>query len=149
MKRRFSGQSLIEYAFAITLVSIVVIAAAFALGLITQRVYGIIKGALGGTGDGSLTTHSITIDPGGAQCIAVASAHHTGLWVTGSTDENLANVTGLTETGPSTVNANGSGFVFNPMVDSNNANVNECPASVVIQAKDGTIAVAPLTRVSE
>jgi Flp pilus assembly pilin Flp len=150
------GQSLVEYALILGLVALAVIVIAFALGLELQRVYGLIVGALGENGHGSPSSvqHSITIDL--AQCIAVASQHQTGIWVLGQTDEPLNIVSGTDEVGTSTVGPPpgsnippGDNYAFHPMVDTNKADITECPVSVVIQANDGTIAAAPLQRVTD
>ena len=149
-RKAFSrGQSLVEYALLLGLVAIAVIVILVALGLGLQRVYGLVAGALGGHQD-EHAKHTITIDS--ALCIAVAAAPgqqaRTGLWVVGQTDEPLNTVTGTNEVGTSVVAPYNGGYVFQPIVDANKADVGECPASVVIQATDGTIAAAPLVRVS-
>ena len=147
--RHERAQSLIEYALLLGLVAIAVIVILFALGLGLQRVYGLITGALGENGHGSPDSvhHTITIDT--AECFAVAAQHQTGIWVLGQTDEPLNMVSGTDEVGTSVVASYNGGYAFQPMVDPNKADIGECPASVVIQAADGTAAVAPLVRVSE
>ncbi|MHB8625425.1 MAG: Flp family type IVb pilin [Aggregatilineales bacterium] len=151
MKHKLTrAQSLVEYALILGLVALAVIVIAFALGLGLQRVYGLIVGALGENGHGSSSSvqHSITIDT--ALCIAVASQHQTGLWVLGQTDEpDLSTIHGSTEFGISVIGPYQGGYAYHPFIDTNKADVSECPASVVIQAQDGTIAVAPLQKMNE
>ncbi|MHB8630232.1 MAG: hypothetical protein ACYDBJ_05170 [Aggregatilineales bacterium] len=43
----------------------------------------------------------------------------------------------------------GDNYAFHSIIDPNSANTDECPASVVIQATDGTVAAAPLVRVND
>ncbi len=128
-RRTQRGQGLAEYALIIVLVAILVIGVASALGFGIQRVYGLVAGALGAHYD-THKQHTIVINS--AQCISLASVNQTGLWVIGSTDENLGDVTGSSEFGGSPVSANGAGFNYHPMIDANHADVTECPASVVI-----------------
>ncbi len=149
-QQKFRAQSLVEYALILGLVALAAIVILVALGLGLQRVYGLIVGALGENGHGHLSSvhHTITIDT--AQCIAVASQHQTGLWVLGFTDEpDFSTVHGSTEFGINTIGPYQSGYVFRPWIDTNKADINECPASVVIQATDGTIAAAPLVKVND
>ncbi|MHB8630258.1 MAG: hypothetical protein ACYDBJ_29305 [Aggregatilineales bacterium] len=67
----------------------------------------------------------------------------------GQTDEPLNILSGTDEIGTSVVEPYHGGYAFNPIVDPNKANTDECPASVVIQATDGTIAAAPLQKVND
>jgi len=143
---RRQGQSAAEYALIIALVAVVVIVVAFLVGLGAQRIYGLVAGALGTHYD---THGNHTIEITSAQCISVAGIKQTGLWVVGNTDEAIADLTGSTELGLSPVSANGGGFLYHPMIDANNADPTKCPVSVVIQGKDGAIAVAPLVKVSQ
>ena len=140
------AQALVEYALILVAVAVLVMVVALGTGVAVQRLYGLITGAIGGHYDDH-RAHTITIDS--AQCISVAAVHQTGIWVTGTTDETLTNVTGSTETISGPVNAYNGGYVFQPLIDASKANTAECPASVVIQAADGTIAVAPLTILNE
>ena len=140
------GQSAAEYALIIGLTAFVVIVVAFLVGLGVQRVYGLVAGALGAHYD-THGNHMIEITS--AQCISVAGINQTGLLVTGNTNEAIADLTGSTELGLSPVNANAGGFLYHPMIDSNHADASKCPVSVVIQGKDGAIAVAPLVIVSQ
>ncbi len=155
-RNREHGQGLVEYALILALVAVVVIAVAFVLGAAVQRVYGIIAGALGAQYN-TVGDHAIEITT--AQCIAVQSSNQTGLWVVGNTNEDVANLTGSTEqavgTGigglPSPVHKDDNNtpniFVFSPMLTENAADLSVCPKSVVIQGKDGAIAVSPVTAV--
>lgn len=150
-RNRKAGQGLVEYALILALVAIVVIGIAFVLGQAVQRLYGIVGGALGAkynTGG----QHAIEITS--AQCIAVQSAHETGLYVVGLTNEDLNNLTGSTEqavgTGlghlPSPVDPNGpDGFKFHPLLSPTAADLSLCPRSVVIQSTDGAIALSPVS----
>lgn len=140
------GQSIAEYVLLLALVAIVAVAILFGVGLATQRIYGLIEGAFGVHFD---THDKHIVEITSAQCISVASIHQTGLWVVGNTDEDIADLTGSTEFGLSEVSANGSGFLYHPMIDANAADVTKCPESVVIQAKDGAIAIVPLVKVSQ
>jgi Flp pilus assembly pilin Flp len=144
---------LVEYALILALVAVAVTVAAFLLGQAAQRVYGIIAGALGATYS-SVGQHAIEITT--AECIAEQAANRTGLWVVGITNEDVSNLTGSTNlavgTGiggaPSPVHANGpNGFKFHPLLLEHGADLSICPASVVIQAKDGAIAISPVTTV--
>jgi hypothetical protein len=86
----------------------------------------------------------------------VQSANQTGLWIVGNTNEDVADLTGSTNQAVGTgmggldspVEANGpSGFKFHPLL-ANQVDLTVCPKSVVIQAKDGAIAVAPVAAVT-
>jgi len=146
IRRRQRGQSAAEYVLLLGLVAIVVIVILFGVGLGAQRIYGLIGGVFG-IHYGTQGKHIVEITS--AQCISVASIRQTGLWVVGNTDEDIADLTGSTELGLSEVSANGSGFLYHPMIDSTSADTTKCPESVVIQAKDGSISIAPLVKVSQ
>jgi len=148
-----TGQALVEYALILALVAVVVILAAFLLGLATQRVTGVVGGALGVKHD-TTGTHQIVIES--AECMAQPSTHLTGLVVYGTTDEDVTTLTGSTEqavgTGlygdPRPVTSNegvARTFLFNPLLSEAKADLTLCPKSIVIQAKDGSIAVSPVT----
>ena len=140
------GQAAVEYAITIVLVSMVVIAIMLFASFGISRIYGLVAGALGA----HYNTHGQhTIEITSAQCISVAGINQTGLWVTGNTNEAIADLTGSTQLGLSPVSANAGGFLYHPMIDANNADASKCPVSVVIQGKDGAIAVAPLVIVSQ
>jgi len=111
-----------------------------------SRIYGLVAGALGAHYD---THGKHTIEITSAQCISVAKIGQTGLQVIGNTDESIADLTGSTELGLSPVSANAGGFIYHPMIDSHHADSSKCPVSVVIQGKDGAIAVAPLVIISQ
>jgi len=144
-----SGQSLAEYALIIASVAIIVIVVAFAIGLGAERIFGILGGAFGAHHDAH-GEHFITIDT--AQCLASKSQNLTGLWVTGSTDEDLSKLSGstnLSTTGldgvPFIISDNGAGgYKFNPLL-AYSVNLDVCPQSVAIQGADGTEAFAPVT----
>jgi len=148
MQRRFfqQGQAAIEYAITILLVSMVVIVVMLFVGFGISRIYGLVAGALGAHYD---THGQHTIEITLAQCISIAGINQTGLWVTGNTNEAIADLTGSTQLGLSPVSANAGGFLYHPMIDANNADASKCPVSVVIQGKDGAIAVAPLVIVKQ
>jgi pilus assembly protein Flp/PilA len=150
-----SGQGLVEYALILVLVAVVVVVAALLLGQAVQRVYGIIGGTLG-VKYNTVGVHAIEITT--AECIALTSQNLTGLWVIGTTNEDVANLTGSTDQAVGTgmgglaspVEANGpNGFKFHPLLLDNAADLSVCPKSVVIQAKDGAIAISPVTAVVE
>jgi len=145
-RRAQEGQTAVEYAITIVLVSMVVIAVTLFVGFGISRIYGLVAGALGAHYD---THGKHTIEIISAQCISSTRVNQTGLWVIGNTDEAIADLTGSTELGLSPVSANGGGFLYHPMIDANNADATKCPVSVVIQGKDGAIAVAPLVIVSQ
>ena len=148
-RRSNNGQSLAEYALIIASVALIVIVVAFAIGLGAERIFGIIGGAFGAHHDDH-RAHFITIDT--AQCFASKSQNLTGLWVTGSTDEDLSKLNGstnLSTTGlngvPFTISDNGvGGYKFNPLL-AYSVNLDVCPQSVVIQAADGTEAFSSVT----
>jgi len=148
-RRSRQGQSLAEYALIIGSVAVVVIVVAFAIGLGAERIFGVIGGAFGAHHDAH-GEHFITIDS--AQCFASKSQNLTGLWVTGSTDEDLTKLSGstnLSTTGlngvPFIISDNGAGgYKFNPLL-AYSVNLDVCPQSVVIQGTDGTEAFAPVT----
>lgn len=152
-RRGERGQGLAEYGLILGLVALVVVVAAFAVGLAAQRVYGVIAGALGAKHD-THGAHTLVIE--NASCVASTSAAQTGLWITGTTDENLADLTGSTEQAVGTgangaaypIEPNAGGFLWRPLLATNKADTNLCPTSVVIQAKDGSIALSPLTVIS-
>ncbi len=149
---REHGQGLVEYALILALVALVVIVGAYLLGQAVQRVYGVITGALGAKYD-TIGARSIVIES--AQCFAVQSTHQTGLYVLGTiAGEDVANLTGSTEQAVGTglgglsspVEANGDfGFKFHPLLSPSAADLSLCPRAVVIQSKDGAIAVSPVT----
>ncbi|HLY27386.1 MAG TPA: hypothetical protein VKQ72_13670 [Aggregatilineales bacterium] len=158
LRYRSRGQGQVEYALVLAVVSLVVIVAVTLVGLGAQRVYGVIAGSLGAKHDTLTQGHTIEIVS--AQCIAVPSQNLTGLWVVGNTDELVANLTGSTNlavgTGiggaPSPVNPdpdNPNVFKFQPLLSQQKADLTLCPIAVVIQATDGAIATAPITRVTE
>ena len=144
------GQAHPEYALTIVLVAISVIVIGTLLGLGIQRIYGVVVGALG-------TKHNAAgvIDIVAAECIAQQASHLTGLVVYGTTNEHVADLTGSTNLAVGTgiggnaapVTSNGgapNSFLFNPLL-AFNADLSVCPQSVVIQGKDGVIAVSPVT----
>jgi|GEM_PF-612182 len=137
---KHEGQSAAEYALIIGLAALVVIVVTLLVGLGVQRIYGLVAGALGAHYD---THGKHTIEITSAQCISVAKIGQTGLQVIGNTDEAIADLTGSTELGLSPVSADAGGFLYHPMIDADHADASKCPVSVVIQGKDGAIAVAP------
>jgi Flp pilus assembly pilin Flp len=149
---RERGQSLVEYALILALVALVVIVGASLLGQAVQRVYGVITGALGAKYN-TIGARSIVIES--AQCFAVQSTHQTGLYVLGTiAGENVADLTGSTDQAVGTglgglsspVEANGDfGFKFHPLLSPSTADLSLCPRVVVIQSKDGAMAVSPIT----
>jgi len=140
------GQAAVEYAITIVLVSMVVITIMLLAGFGISRIYGLVAGALGAHYD---THGKHTIEITSAECISSTRVNQTGLWVIGNTDEAIADLTGSTELGLSPVSADAGGFLYHPMIDADHADVSKCPVSVVIQGKDGAIAVAPLVIVSQ
>ncbi len=144
--RRQHGQSLVEYALIIVLLAVVAIGVLLILGTQLQRVYGLVSAVLGQSYN-TTGQHTLTITS--AKCVALTSAHQTGLLISGNTDEPITDLMGSTELGGAPVSDNGSGFLYHPMVDSTTADTSKCPRGVVIQARDGSIAFAPVTRVSQ
>lgn len=154
-RRKLYGQSQVEYIVILALVSLVVIAAGSALGPAINRVFGVVTGALGTQYNTVGSGHTIEIVT--AVCESAPNPSRTGLWVSGNTDEpvdqlvgstNLAVGTGLNgESSPVTTNNAVPGtFLFNPILVSRE-DLSICPSSVVIQATDGAIAIAPVTRI--
>ncbi len=150
---RKNGQALVEYALILVLVALAVIVGAFLIGQAAQRVYGVIVGALGGAHNAE-GQHEIAIDV--AMCAASISQNRTGMWVTGTTNEDVNNLlastnqsvgTGIGGAAAPVESTGGNTFRWNPLL-ANTADVNLCPQSVVIQSADGAIAVAPLDRVT-
>jgi Flp pilus assembly pilin Flp len=146
---------LVEYALVLLLVAVVVMGVASLLGGAIQRVYGVVSASLGGKYDTVAPQHSIVIET--AQCITLQSQHLTGLWIVGSTDEDVANLTGSTNQAVGTglgglsspVEANGpNGFKFHPLL-AYTADLSVCPNSVVIQAANGAFAISPVTGVNQ
>jgi Flp pilus assembly pilin Flp len=146
------GQGLVAYALILVLVALAVIVALRLTGRAVQRNYGVIAGALGVTHN---TSGQQIIEIMNAQCIALESAQLTGLWVLGNTNEDVADLTASTEQAVGTgmdglnspVESNGAnGFKFHPLL-AYKADLSVCPQAVVIQARDGAIAVAPITKV--
>ena len=147
---RQEGHGLVEYALILALVALVAIVVVALTGVAAQRGYGVLGGALGARYD---TQGQRVVEITGAQCIALQSANLTGLWVIGNTNYDVAHLTGSTEraigTGleglPAPIEANGpSGFKFHPLL-AYKADLGVCPKSVVIQAADGAVAVAPVS----
>ena len=147
-KRFEQGQSLAEYALAITLVAVVVIAIAFAVGLGAERIFGIVGGAFGLHHDDNRQNF---IDITEADCDASLSQGLTGLYVIGTTSEQGSDLTGSTNlavgTGidgaPFYISGGPGAFSFNPLL-AYKSTLDVCPQLVVIQAKDGTEAFAPV-----
>jgi len=71
-RKTFNGQALVEYALILTLVAVVVIVAAFAIGLATQRLYGVVTAALGGSHNDTTANGTIVIDQ--ALCVVTPTA---------------------------------------------------------------------------
>ncbi len=157
-QRSESGQSLAEYALILVLVAVVAIVALFAIGLATQRDLGIVTGSLGARkSSGSLTITD-------AECAIQTSGDgspQTSIYVIGTTTIPTGNLRGsadvnkgiavsqvknLMET--SVFDTGGGTFRWNPTISDKAADFSLCPQAVVIQSKDGTIATAPLTKVS-
>jgi hypothetical protein len=135
------------------LVAIVSIVAAFLVGLAVQRVYGVVVGMLGTKYGSTVNGHYLEITD--AQCWVVPENHITGLWVTGISNEAVGMLMGSTESSVGTgingavspVEVNGStpNFKFHPLLSADKADASLCPKSVVIQSKNGPIAVSPVT----
>jgi len=141
------GQSLVEYALLIALVTIVIIVVIGFVGLGLQRVYGLIAGVLGAQHDTLGGTHQVIITR--AECSIVqtnmSGAGQTGIWVEGTASDPLGNLSGSTDAGGiGSVSAYGGGFVFNPLISGTTANPLSCPKAIVIQSTSGGIAIAPL-----
>ncbi len=149
IRRGQSGQSLVEYALILVLVAIVAIVALFAVGLATQKGFGLVVGALGQKKDAA---GAIVIDL--AQCGVMPGM--TGLRVEGTTSYDASQLT-VSSTIPTVLDTS-----YNPIPLSSllvtggpgpfvwsapfamTADLGLCPPSIVIQSKDGAIAVSPL-----
>jgi hypothetical protein len=151
-RKRARGQSLVEYSLTIALVAFAAIVLLLALGLAVQRIFGVTVAALGSKFN---TAGRLEIES--AQCIASLSLHQTGLVVYGNTNEDLANLVASSEMTVGTsldgsflaITPNGSApnsFLLN-RVFAYQADIRLCPKTIVIQAKDGAIAVKPLETV--
>ncbi len=154
-RTRQRGQGLVEYALIMVLVAVVVIIALTLLSHALQRSYGIVAAVLGAKRD-SAGSHTIQILT--SLCVAVPQTHLTGLWVIGTTDEDVTNLTGSTDQAVGTgiggaaspVESNGpSSFKFHPLLSADVADLSLCPKGVVIQAADGTLALAPVQPVTQ
>jgi pilus assembly protein Flp/PilA len=143
------GQGLVEYALILVLVAIVVIVVTSLMGQGVQRIFGLITGALGEKHNAS-GGETITIEY--AECyVHTGSNPRTGLWIVGTTDVPLNELTGSTNLaydGPISTNpleggASGT-FTYNPELKAGVGDESLCPRSVVIQSKRGAIAVSPV-----
>jgi len=145
--RRAPGQTLVEYALLIALVAVVVVIVVGTVGVGTQRIYGVIAGALGAKRDAT-GDQTIVIDT--ALCVVVRNlsnpaASQTGVWVTGTTNIPVSQLSASSELGISSVSGNGpGGFRYNPLLLNGGADASACPREAVIQSVGGTIAIAPL-----
>ena len=148
--RPIQAQALVEYALILTLVAVAVIVAAFAIGLATQRIYGVVTAALGGSHNASGAAGTIVID----QALCVVTPTATGLYIIGTTNIPLGELTGSTESAVGTginglayaLDDNGGtvgGFRWAPLIGTS-ADTRLCPKAVVIQSSQGAIAVAPI-----
>jgi Flp pilus assembly pilin Flp len=149
LHKREHGQALVEYALILVLVAIVAIVVIGLTGLAVQRIFGVAAGALGAK-HGTTGERRIVIDV--AACYAQYHKNLTGLWVVGTTNIPLTELTGSTESAVGTVKVdiNGTnGFRYNPNLSETTADPSLCPKSVVIQAKDGSIAVSPVTLIEQ
>jgi Flp pilus assembly pilin Flp len=150
LRKHEQGQGLVEYALILALIAVATVAATFLLGQAVLRIYGMV-GAAAGAKYNSVGERAIEIQV--AQCIVKQGANITGLWVTGFTNENVANLTASTD---QTAGVSGlasvvesmppNGFRFDPIM-AYSADESACPKSVVIQAADGAIAISPVTPV--
>jgi Flp pilus assembly pilin Flp len=153
IRRGKSGQSLVEYALILVLVAIVAIVALFAVGLATQKNFGIIVGALGQKKNAGVITIEV------AQCGVNHEIHFTGFWVTGSTDLAPSQLTVSADVptviGPGgspvplssipVTGGSGGPFQWNPQLAGiGTEDSSLCPREIVIQSKDGAIAVSPI-----
>ncbi len=156
LRTREHGQSLVEYALIVVLVAVVAIVVIGLAGLAVQRVFGVAAGALGAKHN---TTGVIDISPPGAQCVLGAPNPpdypngFTGILIEGTTSENVQDLTYSSNLSVGTgagggtiiIESNGSnGFsIHHVLVMSRDRAY--CPSSVVIQGKNGAIAVSPVT----
>lgn len=142
-RNKAKGQGLVEYAIVILLVAIVAIAVLTLIGFVNKRGIGVVAGALGAShNETNAAGTRITIDS--AECLASTSQGKMGIWVLGTSNISPSELTGSTDTGLfSSAEAEGAGFKYNPLIG-NTTDLGKCPKGVVIQAKDGTTALAPL-----
>jgi len=151
-KRSPRGQGLVEYAIIIALVAIVVVVIITFVGFAAKRNFGIVAGALG-------ATHDETSGPGthieitSAQCLGSKSQNLMGIWILGRSNVAPSQLMGSTDLGYFTAPTNNSGvpgddnpgdWRYNPLIPGSGIDLTRCPHSVVIQAADGTTAVAPV-----
>lgn len=145
-KRLRRGQGLVEYAIIIALVALVVIVIITLVGFATKRGFGVIAGALGATHNETTGTGT-HIEITDAHCWTYVGLNQTGVYVRGLSNLDPSLLTGSTDTGWfSVANVGDSGprsFKYQPLIGTG-TDFGKCPRSVVIQAPDGTTAVAPL-----
>jgi Flp pilus assembly pilin Flp len=153
--KRERGQSLVEYALILVLVAVVAIVALGLVGLAAQRIFGVTVGALGVRHNSTgIIEFSQETPP---MCILRASdpdwpTGFTGILIYGTTSEDLADLTYSSNlsvnTGlggdPIVLQENGDGGFSVNHVLADHPDRSLCPSSVVIQSKNGAIAVAPV-----
>lgn len=173
LRKMQRGQGLVEYALILVLVALVVIVAAFLVGQATQRIFGIVLGATGGT-----TGTSGDLYIAGAYCYMSASRSITSIYVmvhsAGGTADLYASddlqATNMTDVngGPwpwRSYGGDASGTLLptpgtspNFAFDSANAFVLDstlaydvepqlCPTAITVQNSHGGIAAAPVIAV--
>ncbi len=144
-KRAGRGQGLVEYALILALVAIVVVVIISLVGFGLRRNFGLLGGIFGAkyNDTASATGTQITITE--AHCYASVPQGKVGLWILGTVDGAPASdLVGITERDlTSVVEADGGGFKYNPLI-ADSLDLSLCPKSVVIQAKDGATAFAPI-----
>lgn len=138
------GQALVEYTLILALVALVVIIAAFGIGLATQRIFGVVLGATGGkvNSGAALTIVSAT-------CTLDTLSNNTGLTIQGPTTEVDPNAlsasygsAGLGQGIYSgTFSIISQAFNYN-VVLTNKADASFCPTSVTVQDAHGAISVS-------
>jgi Flp pilus assembly pilin Flp len=148
MNSRRKGQGLIEYALILVLVAVVVIFVTALMGQSAQRIMGLVAAMLG-TKHGSENLEILY-----TECyVHTGAGARTGIWVRGKTSYPVTELIGSTEKNfggtiaPNDVGPGPTGpgtFKYQVTLDSTSGNAGVCPRGVVIQSKNGDIAVWPV-----
>lgn len=148
------GQGLPEYALLLVLVAIVSVAALAALGLMLQRSYGVVGGALGGNDSAAGDDYYITITSALCQAQTGGGTSETGMLIQGETNAPLNRITvrttnsdGLEVDGgihPIEVDGAAPRWKWAPFLSQTVADSGLCPISIAVQVDDGSIAISPI-----
>jgi len=148
------GQGLPEYALLLALVAIVSVAALYAFGLLLQRSYGVVGGALGGKDSAAGKDYYITITSALCQAQTSGGKSETGMLIQGETNAPLDRITirttksdGLQADGgirPIEVDGAAPRWKWSPFLSQTVADTGLCPISIAAQVDDGAIAISPI-----